>query len=166
MGMDGAQEQTKKGAIKAKANSAQQQMKQKKKGKQATEDTQQEWASDEEDDWEAWANSAEGREWIAAKAVKQQPANRAKGGRGSKGGKGGPPAHHSQSDVPRMICRSYWVTGSCPRKVEHGFCPFSHFTRDQIVMDGEGYWRPKPGLQEAGAATQPRPPPPHKKNTL
>ena len=52
------------------------------------------------------------------------------------------------------------ATGSCPRKVEHGFCPFSHFTRDQIVMEGEGYWRPKPGLQEAGAAAQPRPPPP------
>ena len=42
MGMDGAQERTKKGAIKTKANSAKQQkqQKQKKKGKQATEDTQ------------------------------------------------------------------------------------------------------------------------------
>ena len=40
-------------------------------GHEATPNTEQERASDEEDDWEAWANSAEGREWIAAKAVKQ-----------------------------------------------------------------------------------------------
>ena len=132
MGMDGAQERTKKTA-KAKASSTKKGKKQKRKGQQAKgteqDDTEQGWATDDEEDWETWANSAEGRRWIAEKAKKQQ----AKGGKGSKGGKGKGPTPHIYNDVPRMICRSYWATGSCPRRREHGVCPYSHFTEDQIA---------------------------------
>ena len=71
MGMDGAQERTKKTA-KAKASSAKKAKKQKRKNQQAKgteqDDAEQGWATDDEEDWETWASSAEGRGWIAEKA--------------------------------------------------------------------------------------------------
>ena len=83
-------------------------------------------------------------------------AKEARGGRA----KGNNP--HMYDDVPRMICRSYWATGSCPRRKEHGVCPYSHYTEEQIVMGEEGYWRPKPGFMDAGSSGggPPRPKPP------
>ena len=151
MAMDGAQERTKK-VVRPKAHSAKQQQQQKKKKKQpkATDDDEAEQGRvpDDEEDWDAWATSAEGQGWIADKARKQQT----RGGKGGKGGRAKGNNPHMYDDVPRMICRSYWTTGACPRRKEHGFCPYSHYTEEQIIMGEEGYWRPKPGFMEAGSS--------------
>ena len=90
---------------------------------------------------------------------------RGKGGKGAKPKKTKPATPATQpapqqplsiADMPRGMCRAYYVDGQCPRWEEHGFCPFQHFTPDQIALGTNGYWKPKPGARPglAGSTLQ------------
>ena len=78
---------------------------------------------------------------------------KAKGVREAKGGKG-PPAR-AWDDIPRMMCKSFSAQGSCPRSQEGWHCPYNHYTPDQVVMEGSGYWRPMPGMHSREDPAQP-----------
>ena len=58
-----------------------------------------------------------------------------------------PPQQAHHPDIPRQMCRAYYVDDQCPRWAEHGFCPYQHFNPDQITMGTNGYWKPKPGAR-------------------
>ena len=81
--------------------------------------------------------------------VKGSKKKKAKGAQGKGGGKG-----TSQLDmrgVPRMMCHALWTKGSCPKSLEGWHCPYNHYNPDQVIVDADGYWRPKAGQHRLAA---------------